>query len=185
METSDEVVHGETRTASRPARYRALRSRRPCCPYYPCQLLPGATVFCMCPCPHTKGFSQLLNKLYNYSALGGRTRTKRRKQMGLEEDFKAAADLAASGANDGLKKISQDQQLKLYGWFKQVERGRHTSGFQRSTPSRPPTRMRSLPQPGLSRCSVGMCRQTLETAIRPSPGCWTFPARPSGEHGTR
>ena len=41
--------------------------------------------------------------------------------MGLEEDFKAAADLAASGANDGLKKISQDQQLKLYGWFKQVE----------------------------------------------------------------
>ena len=70
---------------------------------------------------HTKGFSNYSNKLYNYSALGGRTRTKRRKQMGLEEDFKAAADLAASGANDGLKKISQDQQLKLYGWFKQVE----------------------------------------------------------------
>jgi len=33
---------------------------------------------------------------------------------------KAAADLASSGSNEGLKKIAQDQQLKLYGWFKQV-----------------------------------------------------------------
>ena len=41
--------------------------------------------------------------------------------MGLAEDFEAAAALAASGSNDGLKKISQDQQLLLYGWFKQVE----------------------------------------------------------------
>eukprot|EP00960_Hanusia_phi_P066807 766480-Hanusia_phi.AAC.9 len=40
--------------------------------------------------------------------------------MGLAEDFEAAAALAASGSNDGLKKISQDQQLLLYGWFKQV-----------------------------------------------------------------
>ena len=40
--------------------------------------------------------------------------------MGVQEDFKVASDLAASGSNEGLKKIAQDQQLKLYGWFKQV-----------------------------------------------------------------
>ena len=36
------------------------------------------------------------------------------------EQFDEASKLAASGSNEGLKKISQDQQLKLYGWFKQV-----------------------------------------------------------------
>jgi hypothetical protein len=37
-----------------------------------------------------------------------------------EAEYKAATELAASGENAGLKAISQDQQLKLYGWFKQV-----------------------------------------------------------------
>jgi hypothetical protein len=37
-----------------------------------------------------------------------------------QEQFDEASKLAASGANEGLKKISQDQQKKLYGWFKQV-----------------------------------------------------------------
>ena len=46
--------------------------------------------------------------------------------MASQEQFDEASKLAASGANEGLKKISQDQQLKLYGWFKQVRpRGLH------------------------------------------------------------
>ena len=43
--------------------------------------------------------------------------------MGVQEDFDEAAKLAASGSNEGLKKISQDQQKQLYGWFKQVKPG--------------------------------------------------------------
>jgi hypothetical protein len=39
----------------------------------------------------------------------------------ITEQFDEASKLAASGSNEGLKKISQDQQLKLYGWFKQVQ----------------------------------------------------------------
>jgi hypothetical protein len=92
----------------------------------------GHSLLHVSPVPHERLFQVFQQIFYNYSVRRpDLTRTKRRKKMGLEEDFKAAADLAASGANDGLKKISQDQQLKLYGWFKQVERGRHTSGFQR------------------------------------------------------
>ena len=42
-------------------------------------------------------------------------------RMHISEQFDEASKLAASGSNEGLKKISQDQQLKLYGWFKQVQ----------------------------------------------------------------
>jgi len=38
----------------------------------------------------------------------------------MEAQFEEASKLASSGDNAGLKGISQDQQKKLYGWFKQV-----------------------------------------------------------------
>ena len=44
-----------------------------------------------------------------------------------EEQYDTAAKLAASGANAGLRALSQDKRLLLYGWFKQVAEGNNTA----------------------------------------------------------
>ena len=44
-----------------------------------------------------------------------------------EEEYDTAAKLAASGANAGLRALSQDKRLLLYGWFKQVAEGDNTA----------------------------------------------------------